>query len=165
MWTAFSQANDPRDFDHPTVFVIGYSPQASRFRAYGFASGTDFERHDLDAPCIVPTPFDLRPSELELPSIRAVFAGGPEEEGMLALIEDWHQRPEFVAPTTVKGWVQLGKHARESRAMAPAATFLKVFVAGELHHSVLQLGDFRTTRIHRFDDSGHYRRRCMGHAD
>jgi hypothetical protein len=139
------------------VFIIGYSPEESRFRAYQFASDSDFERQDLEAPFIIPAPPDIRPSELELARIFGSFPGLSESDKaeMLTLFEGWHQRPGLVAPTTVAGWVQLGKHARESRALAPSVTSgLKVFVAGDLFHAVLQRGEFRTSRVHRFNDSG-----------
>jgi hypothetical protein len=139
------------------VSVIGYSPEASRFRAYQFASDSDFERQDLEAPFIIPAPLDVRPSELELARLKgsSLLAGSNHEAEMLAMFEDWHQKPGLVAPTTVKGWVQLGKHARESRALAPPiGTGLKVFVAGDLFHAVLKRGEFTTSRVHRFNDSG-----------
>jgi hypothetical protein len=137
------------------VFVIGYSPEANRFRAYQFASDSDFERQDLEAPFIIPAPTDTRPSELELTRIKGSLTGSSDEAQMLALFEDWHQKPGLIAPTTVKGWVQLGKHTRESRALAPSVTSgLKVFVAGDLFHAVLKRGEFTTSRVHRFNDSG-----------
>jgi hypothetical protein len=118
------------------VFVIGYSPEANRFRAYQFASSSDFERQDLEAPFIIPAPFDIRPSELELARIKDQLAGSSNEAEMLTLIENWHQQPGLVAPTTVKGWVQLGKHTRESRALAPPiGTGLKVAHAGPVSRS------------------------------
>jgi hypothetical protein len=146
-----------RDRVPSVVFVIGYSPEASRFRAYQFASGSDFERQDIEAPFIIPTPFDIRPSELELARLKgsSLLACSNNQAEMLALFESWHQKPVLVAPTTVKGWIQLGKHARESRALAPpVGTGLKVFVAGDLFHAVLKRGEFTTSRVHRFNDSG-----------
>jgi SEC-C motif len=136
------------------VFVLGYSPEDSRFRAYQFASSSDFERQDVEAPFIIPAPLDIRPSELEFARIKGSFTGSSTSAEMLAFVEDWHQKPGLVAPTTVKGWVQLGKRARETRAMAPAGTGLKVFVAGDLFHAVLKRGEFTTSRVHRFNDSG-----------
>ena len=136
------------------VFLIGYSPEDSRFRAYQFASDSGFERQDVEAPFIIPAPTDIRPSELELARIKGSFTGASDETEILALFEEWHQKPGLVAPTTVKGWVQLGKHARESRAMMHARTNLKVFVAGDLFHAVLKRGELTTSRVHRFNDSG-----------
>jgi len=146
--------NDIDSLDPSTVFVIGYSPEASRFRAYQFASDSDFDRQDLEAPFIIPAPTDIRPSELEFAHIKGSFTGARDETEILAVLEDWHQKPGLIAPTTVKGWVQLGKHARESRAMVPASTRLKVFVAGDLFHAVLKRGEFTTSRVHTFNDSG-----------
>jgi hypothetical protein len=147
-----------RDQREPSVvFVLGYSGEESRFRAYQFDSGSDFERQDLEAPFIIPTPGDIRPSELELARLKGSLLAGQSESDraeILTILENWHQKPGLVAPTTVKGWVQLGKHARESRAMAPADSNLKVFVAGDLYHAVLKRGEFTTTRVHRFNDSG-----------
>jgi len=133
------------------VFVIGYSPDAGRFRAYQFASDSDFERRDVDAPFIIPTPFDTQPSELEWARLEDFFGANSSS---FAALQSWHQRPALVAPTTVKGWVQLGKHARASRAMVSARTGAKVFVAGDLFHTVLKRGEFRTSRVHTFNDSG-----------
>jgi hypothetical protein len=149
--------NDVVGCDPSVVFLIGYSPEDSRFRAYQFASESDFERQDLEAPFIIPAPTDIRPSELELARIKGSFAGSSESDKaeILTLLEGWHQKPGLVAPTTVKGWVQLGKHARESRALAmPVNSGLKVFVAGDLFHAVLKCGEFTTSRVHRFNDSG-----------
>lgn len=139
------------------VFVLGYSPEESRFKAYQFDSGSDFERQDLEAPFIIPAPGDIRPSELELARLKGSLLAGQSESDraeILATLENWHQVPVLVAPTTVKGWVHLGKHARESRAMAPAGSGIKVFVAGDLFHAVLKRGEFTTSRVHRFNDSG-----------
>src|SRR5450759_491796 len=140
------------------VFIIGYSPEASCFRAYQFASDSDFERQDLEAPFIIPAPTDIRPSDLELARLKGSLLAGQSESDkaeILTVFEDWHQRPGLVAPTTVKGWVRLGKHARESRALAPSVTSgLKVFVAGSLYHAVLRRGEFTTSRVHTFNDAG-----------
>jgi hypothetical protein len=137
------------------VFIIGYSPEESRFRAYQFASDSDFERQDLEAPFIIPAATDIRPSELELARLKGMrFASESDKAEILTLFEGWHQQPAFIAPTTVKGWVQLGKHARQSRAMAPVATGMKVFIAGSLFHAVLKRGQFTTSRVHTFNDSG-----------
>jgi SEC-C motif len=145
------------DVASSVVFIIGYSPEDSRFRAYQFASDSDFERQELEAPFIIPAPTDIRPSELELARVKGYFTGSSESDKaeVLTLLEDWHQKPRLIAPTTVKGWVQLGKHARESRALAmPVNSGLKVFVAGDLFHAVLKRGEFTTSRVHRFNDSG-----------
>ena len=140
------------------VFVIGYSPEANRFKAYQFASDSDFERQDLEAPFIIPAPPDIRPSELELARLKGILLAHLSESDkahVQALLENWHQKPGLVAPTTVKGWVQLGKHTRQRRALAmPMNSGMKVFVAGDLFHAVLQRGEFRTSRVHRFNDSG-----------
>jgi hypothetical protein len=140
------------------VSIIGYSPEESRFRAYQFDSGSDFERQDLEAPFIIPAPTDMRPSELELARLKGSLLAGQSESDraeILTLLEDWHQKPGLIAPTTVKGWVQLGKHARENRALAQSASSgMKVFVAGDLFHAVLKRGEFTTSRVHRFNDSG-----------
>ena len=140
------------------VSIIGYSPEESRFRAYRFDSDSDFERQAVDAPFIIPAPTDIRPSDLELARLKGSLLAGQSESDkaeILAVFEDWHQKPGLIAPTTVKGWVQLGKHARESRALAPSVTSgLKVFVAGDLFHAVLKRGEFTTSRVHRFNDSG-----------
>ena len=148
-----------RDRREPSVvFIIGYSPEESRFKAYQFDSGSDFERQDLEAPFIIPAPTDIRPSELELARLKGSLLAGQSESDraeILTVFEDWHQKPGLIAPTTVKGWVRLGKHARESRALAPSVTSgLKVFVAGDLFHAVLKRGEFTTSRVHRFNDSG-----------
>jgi hypothetical protein len=139
------------------IFVIGYSPEESRFRVYQFASDSDFERQDLETPFIIPAPTDMRPSELELARVFGRFTDSSESDKakVLTSLEGWRQKPGLIAPTTVKGWVQLGKHARENRALAQRVSWgLKVFVAGDLFHAVLQRGEFRTTRVHRFNDSG-----------
>ena len=139
------------------VFVIGYSPEESRFRAYLFDSGSDFERQDLEAPFVIPAPGGMRPSKIELARLKdSLLAGQSESDkaAILATLESWHQKPEFVAPTTVKGWVQLGKHARESRALVSASSGLKVFVAGDLFHAVLKRGEFSQSRVHTFNDRG-----------
>lgn len=135
------------------VFLLGYSPHAGRFRAYQFDSDSDFERVDLEAPFIIPTPFDTRLSGLEHTRLQYRFSDG-NHPGMLAAIEDWQHKPALVPPTTAKGWVALGKHARASRALAPNSTGMKVFVAGDLFHTVLKRGESRTTRVHTFNDSG-----------
>jgi len=149
---------DPRPQDPSVVFLVGYSPEESRFRAYRFDSDSDFERQDLEAPFIIPAPTDIRPSDLELARLKGSLLAGQSESDkaeILTVFEDWHQRPGLVAPTTVKGWVRLGKHARESRALAPSVTSgLKVFVAGSLYHAVLRRGEFTTSRVHTFNDAG-----------
>jgi hypothetical protein len=149
---------DPRPQDPSVVFLVGYSPEENRFRAYRFDSDSDFERQAVEAPFIIPAPTDIRPSDLELARLKGSLLAGQSESDraeILAVLEDWHQKPGFLAPTTVKGWVQLGKHARQTRALAPSVSSgLKVFVAGDLFHAVVQRGAFTTTRVHRFNDSG-----------
>ena len=140
------------------VSIIGYSPEESRFKAYQFASDSDFERQDVEQAFIIPAPVDIRPSDLELARLKGSLLAGQRESDkaeILTVFEDWHQRPGLVAPTTVKGWVRLGKHVRESRALAPSVSSgLKVFVAGDLFHAVLRRGEFTSSRVHRFNDSG-----------
>jgi SEC-C motif len=151
---------DVRERDRTPSFVsiIGYSPEESRFKAYQFDSDSDFERQDVEQAFIIPAPVDIRPSDLELARLKGSLLAGQSESDraeILTVFEDWHQRPGLIAPTTVKGWVQLGKHARASRALAPSVTSgLKVFVAGDLFHAVLKRGEFTTSRVHRFNDSG-----------
>ena len=135
--------------DSSTLFLIGYSSEASRFRAYQFDSDSDFERADIEAPFIIPTPPDTRISDLEWAHLEENLRSfGMSDQQVLAAHDLWRRMPELVAPTTVKGWVQLGKHVRESRALVHNATGLKVFVAGYLFHSVLKRGEFRTSRVH-----------------
>jgi hypothetical protein len=148
-----SLATPPQD--PSTLFLIGYSSEASRFRAYQFDSDSDFERQDLEAPFIIPTPTDTRISDLEWARLEGQLRlFRMSDQQVLAAHDLWRGRPELVAPTTVKGWVQLGKHVRESRALVNPATGLKVFVAGDLFHTVVKRGEFTTSRVHRFNDSG-----------
>jgi hypothetical protein len=148
-----------RDRREPSiVFALGYSGAESRFTAHQFDSSAGFERQDIEgAAFIIPAPGDIRPSELELARLKGSLLAGQSESAkaeILATLENWHQKPELVAPTTVKGWVALGKHARQSRALVSATSGLKTFVAGSLYHAVLQRGSFAVTRVHTFNDSG-----------
>jgi hypothetical protein len=140
------------------VSIIGYSPEESRFRAYQFDSDSDFERQALgEAPFCIPSPTDVRPSDLELARLKGSLCAGQSESDkaeILTVFEGWHQKPVLIAPTTVKGWVRLGKHARESRALVSASSGLKVFVAGDLFHAVLKRGEFSQSRVHTFNDRG-----------
>jgi hypothetical protein len=137
--------------------IIGYSPEESRFRAYQFDSGSDFERQDIEGAFCIPSPGDTRPSGLELARLKGSLLAGQSEGDraeILATLENWHQKPGLVAPTTVRGWVRLGKYVRESRALVSASSGLKVFVAGDLFHAVLKRGEFSQSRVHTFNDSG-----------
>jgi hypothetical protein len=145
-----------RDRREPSVvFIIGYSHEESRFKAHQFDSASGFEHQDVEQAFIIPTPTDICPSDLELARLKGMlFASESDKAEILTLFEGWQQQPGLVAPSTVKGWVQLGKHVRQSRAMAPVATGMKVFVAGSLFHAVLKRDSFTTSRVHTFNDSG-----------
>jgi hypothetical protein len=164
LWTGRQVATNTRNRSTPgatysltpsVAFIIGYSASQERFRAVGFASDTDFEPFEVEGLHVMPSPFSMRPSDLELNRfVDAVSQDTrPGDAENLAVLRALPPRP--AAPTTPLEWAALAMQARQDRSIdATVSTRLKVLVGGELWHTNVQRGAIFQARTLTFNDSG-----------
>lgn len=145
VWSSI--VSDGREVDS-TCFLVGYSPRTRRFTAYGFASEHDFEPWEISGLHVMPSPFTMRPSDLELGRMEA--DGAVHAQSLQAL----RAKPTPVPPSGVAQWIALGRLAREHRFGAGVKTGLKTAVAGQLLHTHLSRGKVSAKSVYRFDDAG-----------
>lgn len=147
-------ADEDRWVSHEgTLFLVGYSHAEDEFRAYIYANDqNDFECRPTVAPHIMPAPFAVTPSDLELVRLAAALSDQVDEAYMRALTEDWPARAPFAAPETKSDWVLLAKQIREQRALDEGRT--KTLIGGSMFHTKLARGKASTHEIHKFDDTG-----------
>jgi hypothetical protein len=148
-----------------TVFLIGYSPEVEAFRAFSFAHDRDdFAAERLDAPHIMPAPYSVAPSDMEL---RRLTNKRPESEGHAKLITAlktvWPAKPGLAAPKNKTQWQELAKQCREQRALDPSRA--RTLVGGNVHHTRLSRGKVSTHIIHTYDDSGDEFLRMIADSD
>lgn len=138
---------DRRNPEHSgTVFLAGYSPAEEAFVAWQYAAEHDFFADRVDRPFVMPAPFSMRPSAVEL--LRAADYLEPEHRHLLA---NWDRRPELAAPESTQQWLDLALAVREQRALE---SFMRVIVAGRVFHTVVRRGKVATRQIHQFADRG-----------
>lgn len=152
---AFQRAGAGDDGAVGTVFLLGWSDHAEAFATYVLASEQNFRAHKVDR-WIMPAPWSMRPSGLELRRLKAVAAHtdwGPEAA------EVWPTRPPMRAPANDEEWIELANLARDERTMlGPRA---RVHVTGELWLSRLERGAFASRRVHQWNDTGENLRRMV----
>ncbi|UFN44512.1 hypothetical protein [Nocardioides okcheonensis] len=140
------------------VFVVGYSPRAERFVAYGFATERDdLEPFAIDRPWVMPCPWDLRPDELQVSRFLAedaamAAADGEDPMGQMFVDQRWSRTPELAPPADVETWDDLARQVREQRAVN--SPWRSTFVAGDVFHTKLEQGSTTTARRFTFDDEG-----------
>lgn len=135
------------DHRYPTTaFLVGYSPSAQRFRAYGFASEHGFVPFEIAGLWVMPAPWSNRPSDLELSRIRAEWADDPKA---MALLDEWSQKPEAATPDSIEQWVMLALATRYERALSP---FCRTLVGGGAMLTTITRGNATSTRMFDFDD-------------
>jgi hypothetical protein len=131
------------------VFLIGWSDQHSKFTVYALASEDNFQPRRISAPWVIPSPWQYRPSRIELGRARDYMGDDdPNREDFLGL---WEAKPVLQAPRSIDEWLDLGKTVREQRALTH---FMRVIVAGSLIHTRLDRGSVTTKTIHEFNDAG-----------
>lgn len=140
MWS--QQPHEPCD---STVFLIGYSTEAQAFAAYAYASEQEFKRIEVTRPWVMPTPWNLRPSDVELGRFTARRAGRED------MARTWASKPTLPAPRNAAEWVSLAQTVREHRALEQTD---KTFVAGDVQHTRLDRGAVTSRIVYSFDDSG-----------
>jgi hypothetical protein len=142
------------------VFLIGYSPAQGCFKAYGYASNFEFRPMDLDGLYVMPSPLDRRPGLLELHRLREHLADNFGTDG-LQIADGLAKLPVLPAPESTVEWVELAKAVRRDRALVDLYSGLKTYVAGDVVHTTLRVGEVTSRRVHRFDDSGEEFNRMM----
>lgn len=128
------------------AFYIG--PIGETFKAFTLSSTDDFEPVETKGLSVMPVPLNppMRITEHE-----ARYLSGFAHENDVAVLRD---RPAGKAPASMDDWVALGLAARQTRALAPVESRLKVLVAGALHHTRLRRGLVTTRTVHTFNDTG-----------
>jgi hypothetical protein len=134
------RTTDPHEYAH--VVVVGWDSDDRCFRSYVLASERDFEPEPASGLWMQPTPWTMRPSQLELERV-ARLKGADESQ------ITWATQPSASKPLTVSDWVHLGRMAREQRALA---TYARVLVAGDLILTRLERGAVSSKVVHRFHD-------------
>ncbi len=148
-----------------TVFLVGYSSRTETFRAFSFAHDRDgFAADALEAPHVMPAPYSMAPSEMEL---RRLTRKTPETEShanlVAALKNVWPTKPAFVAPKNKAQWQGVAVLCREQRALDPSRS--RTLVGGSVHHTRLSRGKVSTHVIHTFEDSGEEFLRMVANSD
>jgi hypothetical protein len=135
-----------------SVFLIGWSGRRERFAAYSLASEQDFAAVPVDEPFVTPTPFTMRPSDLELARFRDyMLECGDTEADFADMSRRWTSQPAPTRLTRFTEWEQLAMDIRQQRALEQ---FGRVIVAGRVVHTRLERGSVETQVIGEFDDSG-----------
>lgn len=142
------------------VFVVGWSPTASRFRAVGYSSYDGFAEFELQGLFVHPSPLSLRPHDLELARFDADVAKAPrpgdaENRAVLTSLPTPTR-----APASPEEWAQLALEARQ-RSYLAVSTRLKVFVGGSAMLTELERGFVGTAKLFDFDDSAEEMARIM----
>jgi uncharacterized protein YchJ len=144
-----TQIADRGELSDSVFFLIGWSAKAERFAAHGFASERNFKPFEITSTFVMPTPWDTKPSDLELTRFRNYAANRPDRDEIAAL---WAPKPPMRVPTNIDDWRNLGLKVREHRSLS--GTTGRVIVAGDLIHGRLKQGRFTSQRLHRFNDAG-----------
>lgn len=162
-WDACFEEVKADNADHATafalppsaVFLVGYSHERARFRAVGYSTHNAFIPFDIEGLHVMPAPFTVRPSDVELARFRAEVNKAPRSNDAANLAHLESLPRTLPAPETAEEWVALAMQARQDRSVSVAVnTRLKVFVGGDLHLTRLERGLVSTTRLLSFNDRG-----------
>lgn len=127
-----------------TAFLLGYSENAAQFVAYVYAAEQGFKPLRV-TQWLMPTPWSLRPSGIELRRVREVIGHTP----LWPQVEPrWTTQPKMVAPRSVEEWVDLALIAHEQRT---ADHYFQILVLGSVLHTRLERGASLTRRVHNFE--------------
>ena len=148
-WLQHTWSGHHPDACDSVVFLLGWSDRAAAFTAHAFASEQAFKPLAVTRPWVMPSPWSLRPSGLELRRLKAWHHDHPQIDQAAAA---WATRPSLAAPESVEAWVDLAELCREQRALG--GRFGHVFVAGDVFHTRLGRGEVHTQRVHQFNDAG-----------
>lgn len=126
-----------------TLFLVGYSEAAGEFVGYVYAPEQQFKPLKV-RQWLMPTPWTLRPSGLELRRVRSDLGG----RASWAEVEPrWTTQPTMTAPASVEEWVDLAVTAHRQRTLDH---YSRVMVLGDLVHTRLERGTVTTKRVHTF---------------
>ena len=138
------------DRAHCTAFAIGYSEEAGEFVAFVYAAEQDFKPLRV-TQWLMPTPWTLRPSGLELRRLRPLRVGDDVERSradLWPMVEQkWPTMPKMTPPRDVDGWIELAKLAHTQRTLDDYA---QVMVLGSVVHGRLERGSATTSVVHTF---------------
>lgn len=150
LWRArLAEKGGSEDVAESVIFFLGWSDRAGAFTAHAFASEQGFKPLAVTRPWVMPTPWSLRPSGLELRRLKTWNQDHPQIEQACAA---WAAAPPLAAPQSIEAWVDLAKQARELRSLG--GRFGRVIVAGDVFHTRVSRGAVHTQRVHRFNDAG-----------
>jgi hypothetical protein len=134
-----------------TVFLVGYSLTAGEFKAFSFAfDRNNFEPEPLTEAHVMPAPFTVAPSDMEL--VRCLEDPDLAPAVVDAVRNRWANEAPLAPPRTRAQWIQLAKDCREHRALDQSR--LRTLVGGDVHHTRLGRGKVSTHVIHTYNDSG-----------
>lgn len=134
-----------------TVFLLGYSPAAERFTAHVYANDDDFAPLQVTSPWVMPAPWVVRPTDLEVSRLKALPDGGSVERLRDQDAEIWLARPALEPPASVEEWIMLAEFARAHRALnGPFPTG----IGGQLFLTRIWQGAQITERVGTFNDTG-----------
>jgi hypothetical protein len=156
-------AEPGHDTHDGTVFLVGYSAEREAFAAFAFcAERNEFEPEELVAPHVMPAPFAVAPSLIELDRLMSQVGPRVSDKYRNALSETWTTRPAFRAPRNKDEWRTVAKQCREQRALDPGA--IRTLVGGNVHHTRISRGKSSTNVIHTYDDSGAEFQKMIAHS-
>jgi len=114
---------------------------------------------------VQPIPHTYRANPTTIDRLFREMKGRPElDEGLVErLCEQWAAKPEAPVPDTLEDWVLLAETSRESRSMR--GPFGRVYVAGRLFLTRLELDLTYTQKVWDFDDSEENMRRMVSESD
>ena len=134
-----------------TVFLLGYSPAAERFTAHVYANDDDFTPLQVTRPWVMPAPWVVRPTDLEVSRLKAQPDDGSFERLGEQDAETWQARPPLDPPADVDEWIMLAELARAHRALdGPFHTC----IGGQLLLTRIWQGAQTTERVGVFNDTG-----------
>lgn len=132
-----------------TAFAIGYSEEAGEFVGVVHASEQAFKPLRV-TQWLMPTPWTLRPSGIELRRLRESMADDVDRSrvDLLPTVEQrWSTMPKMAPPRDVDGWVELAKLANAQRTLD---NYAEVLVLGNVIHGRLERGTATTSVVHTF---------------
>lgn len=159
LWREVQEMTEHRNAIHGTrsktpraiALAVGYSDRDRRFRALAHSSDDGFEPVEQRGLWVIPSPLDVRPSELEQQRLELTFREMFDED---STIRAWGRLPAPEAPTAPDGWARLARLIRQQRSLADLYSGLKMYVGGDALLTCLERGQQSTRRLFTFDDSG-----------
>lgn len=130
-------------------FLIGFSGKSEAYTAHAYASEEGFIPVEVTQPWVMPAPWSLRPSTLELERIKEWMRDHPDTSEAARI---WSTRPTLTAPASVDEWRDLGLTCRTERSLQGG--YARVIVAGGLLHTHLERGGAMTRNLAEFNDAG-----------